>query len=139
MTHPKMDSCYISQNLAHKTDHTHTPKCNSLDKKESALWLAQYNISYRDLQQGAQGETQKAIAMKEKKSTNSKAKLKLNYKFAPQKANFRNFLQQKKQLQDQQKESRCKIKFQREKADIQKGSRLHEFCRRNNLTIHFKE
>ena len=139
MTHPKMDSCYISQNLTHKTDYTHSPKCNSLDQKESALWLTQYNISYRDSQQGAQGKREKAIAIKEKKSTDSKAKLKLNYTFAPQKANFRNSLQQKKQLRHQQKESRCKIRHQREKANIQKGSRFHEFCRRNNLTIEFKE
>ena len=26
MTHPKMDSCYISQNLTHKTDYIHSPK-----------------------------------------------------------------------------------------------------------------
>jgi len=52
MTHPGLEIYYISQKLQHKTNQTHTPKHNSLDKKESSLLLlTQYNISYQDIQQ----------------------------------------------------------------------------------------
>jgi hypothetical protein len=62
MTHPGLDICYISQNLKH----------NFLDKKESSLiLLTQYNISYQDIQQRAQGKRKKAIPSLER---NSKAK-----------------------------------------------------------------
>ena len=45
----------------------------------------------------------------------------------------------RKLLWDQQKESRWKIRHQRGKANLQKGSRFHKFCRRNNLRLKFKE
>ena len=140
MTHPGLEIYYISQKLQHKTNQTHTSKHNSLHKKESSLLLlTQYNISYNEIQQRTHGERKKAIASSEKRSTNSKAKILLNYKFAPKKPNITNFIQQQKKLQHQQRESRRKIRHQREKANIHKGSRFHEFCWRNNLNLEFNE
>ena len=66
MTQPGLDICYISQKLEHKTNQTNTPKYNSLDKKKALLLLTQYNISYQGIQQRAQGERKKAIAISEK-------------------------------------------------------------------------
>jgi hypothetical protein len=127
MTHPGLEIYYISKKLQH----------NPLDKKESSLLLlTQYNISYHDIRQKAQGERKKAIASSKKSTTNSKAKIQLNYKFATQKANVKNLLQQQKNLRHQQ---RLQIRNQREKANVQKGSRFHEFCRRNNIRLEFKE
>ena len=127
VTHPGLEIYYISKKLQH----------NPLDKKESSLLLlTQYNISYHDIRQKAQGERKKAIASSKKSTTNSKAKIQLNYKFATQKANVKNLLQQQKNLRHQQ---RHQIRNHREKANIQKGSRFHEFCRRNNIRLEFKE
>ena len=137
MTHPELEIYYISQKLKHKRNLTHTPKHNPLEKKESSqLFLTQYNISYHDIQQKPQGERKKAIASSKRNTTNSKAKIQLNYKFATQKPNVTNFLQQQKNLRHQQGH---KIIHQKEKANIQKGSRFHEFCRHNNIRLEFKE
>ena len=95
VTHPGLEIYYISKKLQH----------NPLDKKESSLLLlTQYNISYHDIQK-AQGERKKAIASSKKSTTNSKAKIQLNYKFATQKANVKNFLQQQKKFTSSTKTS----------------------------------
>ena len=137
MTHPELEMYYISQKLKHKRNLTHTPKNNPLEKIESSqLFLTQYTISYHDIQQKPQEERKKAIANYKRNNTKSKAKIQLNYKFATQKPNVTNFLQQQRNLRHQQGH---KIIHQKEKANIQKGSRFHEFCRRNNIRLEFKE
>ena len=137
MTHPALEMYYISQKLKHKRNLTHTPKNNPLEKIESSqLFLTQYTISYHEIQQKPQEERKKARANYKRNNTKSKAKIQLNYKFATQKANVKNLLQQQKNLRHQQ---RLQIRHHREKANVQKGSRFHEFCRRNNIRLEFKE
>ena len=136
-THPALEMYYISQELKHKRNLTHTPKNNPLEKIESSqLFLTQYTISYHEIQQKPQEERKKARANYKRNNTKSKAKIQLNYKFATQKPNVTNFLQQQRNLRHQQGH---KIIHQKEKANIQKGSRFHEFCRRNNIRLEFKE
>ena len=136
-THPALEMYYISQELKHKRNLTHTPKNNPLEKIESSqLFLTQYTISYHEIQQKPQEERKKARANYKRNNTKSKAKIQLNYKFATQKPNVTSFLQQQKNSHHQQGH---KIIHQKEKANIQKGSRFHEFCRRNNIRLEFKE
>ena len=136
-THPALEMYYISQELKHKRNQTHTPKNNPLEKIESSqLFLTQYTISYHEIQQKPQEERKKARANYKRNNTKSKAKIQLNYKFATQKPNVTSFLQQQRNSHHQQGH---KIIHQKEKANIQKGSRFHEFCRRNNIRLEFKE
>ena len=137
LTHPQMDMWYISPIWLYIEDHTHYPDYNSLQKKrESSLWQKHTNISDYGMQQIAYLSGEKATAISNEQNTSDK--LKIN-QCQPQRANFRNFLQQKQRLWNQLKESKCKSRKQKKKADLKRGSRFHEFCRRNNLRIHFNE
>ena len=133
LTYPHKDIMSISRKWTQKINHTHKPLYNLLKKKESfPLGPKLHNISHNALQQISHLNNEKVKNVSEKKSAN-------NTNPQPQKANFKRFFQQKKQLWNQQKESKSKIRKQKEKADLRRGSKFYEFCRINNLAIQFKE
>ena len=123
MTHPGLDICYISQNLQHYF----------LDKKESSLiLLTQYNISYQNKQQRAQGKRKKAIPSLER---NIKAKIQLNSNY-----NTPIFMVAKKGgpnpgtkkfVQDFRKRNAA--------SKDDRYTKFDEFCRCNNIRLKFKE
>ena len=131
LTHLQTEKGSISRKRTHRVDHTYKLHYSSLKRKESPPPEQKlHNTSYDILQKISYKEKVKTFS--EKESTNSN-------KSQLQKANFRHFFQQKQQLWNQQKESKSKIRKQKEKADIRRGSRFYEFCRKHNLTIRFDE
>ena len=133
LTYPQKDIVSISRKWTQGIDHTHKSLHSSLKRKESLpLGPKLHNISCNAMQQISHLNNEKVKKVSEEKSTNSN-------KPQPHRANFKHFFQQKKQLWNQQKESKSKIRKQKEKADLRRGSQFYEFCRRNNLTIQFNE
>ena len=131
LTHLQGEKGLISRKRKYRVDHTYKLHYSSQGEKESTLPEQKlHNTSYNILQKISYKEKVKTFS--EKESTNSN-------KSHPQKANFRHFFQQKQQLWKQQKENKSKIRRQKEKAHIKRGSRFDEFCRKNNLTILFNE
>lgn len=140
LTYPQTDTVYISSKWLYIMDHKYYTDYNSIQntrgKRESSpLWQITDKISYHDEQQIAHLNRKKPTAIS---NNNTSHELKINL-CQPQRAKFRNLLQQKQKLENQQRESRCKGREQKEKANLKRGSRFHEFCRRNNLRIHFDE
>ena len=129
LTHLQNEKGSISRKRIDRVDHTH--KLHYTKRKESSRPGQKiHNISYNAPQKISYNEKVKNLS--EKDTTNSN-------KNQPQKTKFRFFFQQKQQLWKQQKENKSKIRKQKEKAHIKRGSRFDEFCRKNNLTILFKE
>ena len=129
LTHLQNEKGSISRKRIDRVDHTH--KLHYTKRKESSrLGQKIHNISYNAPQKISYNEKVKNLS--EKKSTNSN-------KNQPLKADFGHGFQHKQQLWKQQKDNKSKIRRQKEKAHIKRGSRFDEFCRKNNLTILFNE
>ena len=129
LTHLQNEKGSISRKWMDRVDHTHKLHCTKR-KESSRLGQKIHNISYTTPQKISYNEKVKTLSKKDTINSNTNQ---------PQKANFRHFFQQKQQLWKQQKENKSKIRRQKEKAHIKRGSRFDEFCRKNNLTILFNE
>ena len=141
LTYPHMETHYISPKwlyIINRTYHTdYNPiQCKRKKRESSPERQIKARISYNNVQQKSRLDREVYTVISNEKNTKHELKIDL---YQPQKANFINLLQQKQRLWKRQKESRCKNYIKKEKADIKKGSRFHEFCRRNNLKIHFNE
>ena len=135
ITHLQIDTGYISPIWLKIVDNTHHLDQNSLNKKrESSPWQT-HNTSYNSLQQISHLSRKKAKPISNLNNSNHRLKIDRGL----QKANFRHFPQQKQGIWNQQKERKFKGRKQKMKTDLKRGSRFHDFCRRNNLAIHFNE
>ena len=137
LTHPDTDTWYISPIWLYIIDHTHYPDYYSVQKKrESSLWKKHDNISYYGVQQIPYLSKEKATAIPNKRK-NMNDEQKIN-QCQIQRANFRHFFQQKQWSWKQQKDKR-KSRKQKNKDNLKRGSRFHDFCLRNNLRMNFNE
>ena len=137
ITYPDTDRWYISPIWLYTIDHTHYTNYNSAQgKRESSLWQKHDNISYYGVQQIPYLSKEKATAIPNKRK-NMNDEQKIN-QCQIQRANFIHFLQQKKWSWKQQKDKR-KSRKQKNKDNLKRGSRFHDFCLRNNLRMNFNE
>ena len=138
ITYPDTDRWYISPIWLYTIDHTHYTNYNSAqEKRESSLWQKHNNISYYGVQQISYLSKEKAKAISNKrKNMNDEQKID---QCRTQRTKFRHFLQQKQWLWNQQKNKRKNRKQKKNTEDLKRGSRFHDFCRRNNLKINFNE
>ena len=138
ITYPDTDRWYISPIWLYTIDHTHYTNYNSAqEKRESSLRQKHNNISYYGVQQISYLSKEKAKAISNKrKNMNDEQKID---QCRTQRTKFRHFLQQKQWLWNQQKNKRKNRKQKKNTEDLKRGSRFHDFCRRNNLKINFNE
>ena len=138
ITYPDTDTWYISPIWLYTVDHTHyTDYKSAQEKRESSLGQKHDNISYYGVQQISYLSKEKAKAISNKrKNMNDEQKID---QCRTQRTKFRHFLQQKQWLWNQQKNKRKNRKQKKNTEDLKRGSRFHDFCRRNNLKINFNE
>ena len=138
ITYPDTDTWYISPIWLYTVDHTHyTDYKSAQEKRESSLGQKHDNISYYGVQQISYLSKEKAKAISNKrKNMNDEQKID---QCRTKRTKFRHFLQQKQWLWNQQKNKRKNRKQKKNTEDLKRGSRFHDFCRRNNLKINFNE
>ena len=138
ITYPDTDTWYISPIWLYTVDHTHyTDYKSAQEKRESSLGQKHDNISYYGVQQISYLSKEKAKAISNKrKNMNDEQKID---QCRTQRTKFRHFLQQKQWLWNQHKNKHKNKKQKNNTEDLKRGSRFHDFCRRNNLKINFNE